>query len=103
MLDASGRNLRLPATVTDILVDNLTSVAALRVQDAGVTVPFLPQLTTACAVMRFTRRQRLADRQAMSIGPEVDLGREATARAPKTLAMARCRRRRTTFAPAAQW
>lgn len=46
--------------------------------------------------MRFARRQRQADRQAMSIGAEMDLGREATARASKILAMS------PPFAPAVQ-
>ena len=46
-------------------------------------------------VMRLARCQRQADRQAMGIGAKVDLGRKATARASKTLAM------RPTFAHAA--
>jgi hypothetical protein len=47
--------------------------------------------------MRLAGRQRQADRQTIDIGTEVDLGREATARAPKTLALS------PLFAPAAQW
>ena len=46
---------------------------------------------------RLPGRQDDPDRQALAIGAKVDLGREATARAAKTLVLS------PPFAPAAQW
>lgn len=90
-----GWDFRLAATIAHILPYGIAVVAAIREQDAGVAVPLLHQHAVGRAVMRLARRQRQADRQAMDIGAKVDLGREATARASKTLAM------RPPFAPAA--
>ena len=92
-----GGYLRLGTTVADVLADGICVVAAIGEQDAGVAVAFFHQLGIGGAVVRLARRQRQADRQAIGVGAEVDLGREATARASKTLAMS------PPFAPAAHW
>ena len=89
-------DLRLPATVADIPSDGIAVVAAVGEQDARVAVAFIYQLGIGRAVVRLARRQRQADRQAISVGAQMDLGRKATARAPKTLAVS------PPFAPAAQ-
>ena len=94
---AFGGDLRLAGAVADILADRIAVVAAVGEQDARVAVTLIHQLGIGRAVVRFARRQGQADRQAMGVGAEVDFGREATARAPKTLAMS------PPFAPAAQW
>ena len=65
-------------------------------QHFGIGVVIGHQLGIGGAVVRLAGRQRQAEGQAMDVGAEVDLGREATARAPKALAV------RPPFAPAAQ-
>ena len=100
MLDppvALGGDFGLATAITNILADGIAVVAAVSEQDARVAVTLIHQFGVGGAVVRLAQRQRQADRQAMAVGAQVDFGREATARASKTLTVS------PSFAPAAQW
>jgi len=78
---AFGRDFRLATTATHIVADRVAVIAAITEQNVGIAVPLGHEIGIGGTVMRLAGRQDNADRQAVSVGTNVDFGREATARA----------------------
>jgi len=59
---ALGGDLRLAATVADILANGIAAVAAVGEQNTGIAIALVHQLGIGGAVVRLARRQRRAGR-----------------------------------------
>src|SRR6185437_13544928 len=81
----------------DIVADRVAVVAAIGEQHVRVDVMLGHQIEIGGAVVGLPGRQKETDRKTLSVGPKVDLGREAAARTAKSLVLS------PPFAPAAQW
>jgi hypothetical protein len=100
MLDqpvAFGWDFRSAAASAHIVADRIAVIATIAEQNVGIAVAFGHQVGIGGAVVGLAGRQNHADGQALAVGAKVDFGREATARAAKTLVL------NPPFAPAAQW
>lgn len=96
-LVALDRYFWLGGAVLGVLADGITVVAATGEKNAGIAVPIVHQVRIGGAVVCPSGCQKDANGQALSVDTKVDLDREATARAAKTLALI------LSLAPAAQW
>src|SRR6185437_5613789 len=92
-----GRDFGRCAPCPDILADRVAVIAAIGEQHFGIDVMLGHQIEIGGAVVGFPWRQKETDRKTRSVGPKVDLGREAAARTAKSLVLS------PPFAPAAQW
>ena len=92
-----GRDLRRTAPGADFIADGVAVVAFVGQHEVRVGVILGHQIIESGAVMGFSRCQQERDWKTLSVGPGVDLGRKATARAAKSLIFG------PPFAPAAQW
>ena len=72
--------------MTRVAADLVAVVCAVTEQDTRVAVPLLHQVGVGSGVVSFTGRQHNPNREAVGVSPEVDLCREAAARAPEALA-----------------
>jgi hypothetical protein len=100
MLDAAvllGRDFGNSAARENVLADGIAVVAAVGEEHLWADVVLGHQLGIRGAVVRLAGCQKQTDRKTLSVGPKVDFGREATARAAKSLVLS------PPFPPAAQW
>ena len=101
-LDLAGalwRDDGLHAPGFEVLKDGVGVVALVAEQDLRGWPRFVHDRAIAPDVGSLAAGQDRGDRQAQAVGPQMDLGREATARAAKTLVLSRC----FFWAPAACW
>jgi len=100
MLDAAvplGRDFGSSAARENVLADSVAVVPAVGQEHLWVDVVLGHQLGIGGAVVSFAGGHKQTDRKTLSVGPKVDFGREATARAAKSLVLS------PPFPPAAQW
>lgn len=99
MLYFSGRGARdfsFPTAMLNLIANGLAVVALVTEHLVRITVDLLHQSREGGDVMRLSRRNHDADRQAIGVGARVDLGREAAARTAERVALG------PPFPPAAQ-
>ena len=82
-----GWDLWASATRAQFASDIVGVVALVGEHDLWVGVSLGHQVVESSAVMGLTRRQDQRDWKTLSVGPGVDFGREATARAAKSLVL----------------
>lgn len=100
MLDAAvslGRDIGDCPAVACVLPDGVAVISPISEQDAGITVALFHQVGISCAVVSLAGAQDDADGQPLGAGAEMALGREATSRTAKSLALS------PPLKPAAQW
>ena len=92
-----GRDLWRATPGTNLVADGIAVVALVAQHDRRIGVALSHQVVESCAVVGLARGQQKRDWKTLSVGPGVDFGRKATARAAKSLVLS------PPFAPAAQW
>jgi hypothetical protein len=91
------------AALFEIGPDGVAVVPLVGQEDLGSWTRLLHERAIAARVGRFPRRQRYRDGETQGIGPDVDLGREATSRASKILRFRACFRPPFLAPPACWW
>lgn len=94
---ALGRDFRLGAAVAGILPEGVAVVCLVAEQHAGVAVTLGHEIVVGGEIMCLAGGQDDGNGKPVSIGAQVDLGREAAARTAKSLGLS------PPLAPAAQW
>lgn len=84
---ASGGNDRGDLSRGQVFADEIGVIALVGEQDAGAWSGLVHDRSIALRVGNLPAAQRDRDREAHSVAAEMDLGREATSRAPKTLVL----------------
>lgn len=88
---ALGRDDGGDAAIFQVGEDGVGVVTLVAEQDLGRGARLGHDRTVALDVGNLAAGQNHRDRQAQAVGPQMDLGREATSRAPKTFALRACR------------
>ncbi len=91
-----GRDLGRAASSANLVSDSVAVIALVGQHDLEVGVMLGHEVGKSRTVVRLARRQQERDWKTLSVGPGMDFGREATARAAKSLVLS------PPFAPAAQ-
>lgn len=92
-----GGDLGRAAAGSNFVADRIAVVALVGQHDVRIGIVLGHQIAEGGAVMGFTRREDQGERKTLSVGPSMDFGRKATARAAKSLVLS------PPLAPAAQW
>ena len=94
-----GRDFGRAAPGADFVADGVAVVALVGQHDLGVGVVLGHEVGEGGAVVGLAGRQQERDWKTLSVGPGVDFGREATARAAKSLVLSPPLRRRHSGVP----
>ena len=81
------RDDRRAAALLDIGADFVGIISAIGQQHLGSRRIFFHQWLVAFDIVGFARRERCSDREAVRVGAEMDLGREATSRTAKSVSL----------------
>ena len=94
-----GGDLRCAAPDANLLPDSVTVVSLVGQHDLGIGLILGHEVGEGGAVVGLAGRQEERDRKTLSVGPGVDFGRKATARAAKSLVLSPPLRRRHSGVP----